>query len=316
MSDGNVVHGSIHRISRSRSKPLTDAPLVAFEYGTTKDAPSNSTIIFLGGLGDGLLTSKYVPTLAYRLPAHWRLIEPLLSTDYRQWGVSSLRDDVAEIVDLIQYFQQAEGKIVLLGHSTGCQMIFHYLLSPLQPNESDRPSVAGVILQGSVSDREALLMLMSKEEYEEVCGAAQAYVDAGRGQDVLPMKYSKKIFGGVTPVNADRMLSITSPGPEHIGEDDYFSSDFDDDRLKRTFGGLGAKHVRIAILLGQNDEFSPLDENGKIKLIDRWSKHLSGGGAVVDEVTGLVEGGTHTFKEGGLPVESLIARIKEFLSRT
>lgn len=315
MSHGDVFRGKIHRITRARSSALGDTPLVAFEYGAADAADSDSTIICLGGLGNGLLSVRYVARLAQSLPPHWRLIEPILNSSYRQWGVSSLSEDVTEITDLVHYFQNNQGKVVLLGHSTGCQMIFHYLLSPLATGERERPSLAGAILQGGISDREALLLLISRAAYDEVCSTAQAYVDAGRGNDVLPERYSKGIFGDTTPVNAKRMLSIASPGPDHAGEDDYFSSDFDDERLRKTFGSLGTKSTRFAFLLGQKDEFSPLDDTAKVQLLSRWSRHLKEGGAVVDEITGLIEQGSHSFKEGGRSEDELVDRVRAFLSR-
>ena len=66
---------------------------------------------------------------------------------------------------------------------------------------------------------------------------AQRYVREGKENDVLPNEATGMLFPA--PMSAKRYLSLISPGPEHAGEDDYFSSDFDDERLKGTFGKVG-----------------------------------------------------------------------------
>ena len=220
MAESSSHPGILHRIQRSTSKSNTGAPLIAFEHELGTD-PS-STLIFLGGLFDGLSTVSYVSALASRLTSGWRLVEPILSSSYRQWGISSLDDDVTEIADLVRHFKKTGSKIVLLGHSTGCQMIMHFLLNPLSRAEHGRQKVEGAILQASVSDREALVMLLSKDEYGDVCNTAQRYINDGMAGEVLPQHCTSNIFGGPTPITARRLISIASPGPDHAGEVGFF----------------------------------------------------------------------------------------------
>ena len=65
--------------------------------------------------------SPYVEHILNALPSSWALIEHTLSSSYRQFGIASLGEDVAEIAQLVEYFHQLRpnGKVVLLGHSTG-----------------------------------------------------------------------------------------------------------------------------------------------------------------------------------------------------
>ena len=177
--------GFLHSIPRPGPQPL-----VAFEH-FTHHANQKSTIIFLGGLGDGLLTVPYTQTLAALLPSHWRIVEPILGSSYSQWGISTLNDDVAEIAVLVRYFQATGGKVVLMGHSTGCQMIMHYLASPLKTGDDERPRIDGAILQGGVSDREGIVMVLDKDDYEGLNRLASKYVVDGRQADVLQISITK-----------------------------------------------------------------------------------------------------------------------------
>ena len=55
--------------------------LVAFEHAAPASATAPlHTLIFIGGLYDGLATVPYVPALASALPPSWRLAQILLSS--------------------------------------------------------------------------------------------------------------------------------------------------------------------------------------------------------------------------------------------
>ena len=247
--------------------------------------------------------------LAQALPDSYALIEVLLSSAYSGWGTSSLDVDVKEIAQCVAYFrkERPQGNIVLFGHSTGCQDVIHYLITGIS-----RPGIDGGILQGAVSDREALVMLIPPKEYEQSIKIAREYLEDGREGDCLPSNVTGTIFPG--PVSASRWLSLASPAPDHAGQDDYFSSDFDDERLKNSFGKAGSTGTPLCILCGDSDPFVPTHVD-KERLMESWIKHIKEGGGVADEGCGLIKGGTHTFKEKGQPLEDLIKRILSFLSR-
>ncbi len=314
MSSSSTHPGVLHRICTPSAPGKPIPALVAVEHvpSVQHNAPSSSknTLIFLGGLFDGLLTVPFVAPIVSALPSSWSLIEPTLSSAYRQWGFSSLGENVAEIARIVEYFRKLrpQGKVVLLGHSTGSQQVLHYLLSA-----TGLPPIDGGILQSSASDREAILMFLSQSEYDSTCKMAQSYVDEGRGEDVLPFGATKGIFTSA-PVSARRWLSLASPGPLHNGEDDCFSSDLDDERLAKTFGKVGKGGMRLMFLFGGEDQYVP-DTVDREKLVERWHHQVKQGGGIIDQGSGIVEEASHTLEEGGEGLEDLVARVLGFLKR-
>lgn len=281
---------------------------MAFDHCQSSESHPNKLIV-IGGLSDGLLTVPYIIPLAEALPDSYSLVEVLLSSAYDGWGTSSLGRDVLELAECVEYFRKLNPgrKIVLLGHSTGAQDVMHYIIS-----NGERPTVDGGILQAGVSDREAMVMLMGPEEYEKSIKIAQDYINDGRGEDCLPSNLTGVVFPG--PASAKRWISLASPGPDHLGEDDYFSSDFDEKRLGNIFGKAGSTKVPISILYGGQDPYVPTTVD-KAGLIGRWIGCIKKEGGIVDEDSGIIEGATHTLKEGGKPVEELKGRIIGFLNR-
>lgn len=276
MNPTNTYPGILHPIS---------PPLVAFEHRRNLQSQASNILIFLGGLSDGLLTVPYVPHIVSSLPPFWALIEPTLSSSYRQFGISSLGKDVAEIAQLVEYVQKLHpnGKVVLFGHSTGSQQVMHYCIAP-----GSRPKIHGAVFQAGISDREALTAFAPSDDYQSTCAVAQSYISDSRGEDILPFKLTSSFFQTV-PMSARRWISLASPGPAHEGEDDFFSSDFDDERLSRIFEPLGKMGKRITFLYSGSDQYvpSPID---KSKLVEKWHEHVKRGGGVVDEGSGVVRG--------------------------
>ncbi|KAI9738958.1 MAG: hypothetical protein M1818_005272 [Claussenomyces sp. TS43310] len=279
--------------------------LVAFERTRDPKNTSKSVLLWISGLGDGLLTVEYPTSIATALPADWSLAQVLLSSSYTGWGTSSVHKDVAELATCVEYFRSIKsGKIVLMGHSTGSQDVIEYLSAPGQ-----RPHVDGGILQAPVSDREALGFVMPAEVYEESVVIAKDMVAEGKGEEIVPTSVTQGVFGGVCC--ARRWLSLASPN--HDGDDDFFSSDLTDEQLKQSFGSLSAKSP-LCILYSENDEYVPPSVD-KEALVERWIEIAQSGTGGVDEVnSGIVKGGTHDMK--GAPndsVQDLVSRVIGFL---
>lgn len=281
---------------------------MAFEHGVPGVSRVH-TIIFIGGLGDGLLTVPYTTSLAKILPESWSLVEVLLGSSYAGWGVSSLDSDVKELSTCVAYFRslRPRGRIVLLGHSTGCQDVLHYLISADNP-----PGIDGGILQAPVSDREFMDFFLSPSILDGCVNMAREYIEDGRGDDVLPIKMTGNLFQ--TPISANRWLSLASPGPDHAGQDDYFSSDFDIERMRRTFGKAGSTRTRLSLLCGGSDEYVPPSVD-KHALIGKWLTHIKDGGGVIDDDAGIINGASHSLGEGGEPTEDLQRRVLGFIDR-
>lgn len=243
------------------------------------------------------------------LPTSYSAVEILLSSSYAGWGTSSLDEDVVQIAQCVKHFRnlRPNGKIVLMGHSTGSQDVIHYLVSGAQT-----PKIDGGILLSGISDREAFALALPKEIYDQSIRVAQEYIDDGRGGDCLPSSITASVFSG--PVSAKRWLSLMSPGPDHAGEDDYFSSDFDDDRLRGTFGKIGRTGTPVSILFGGSDEYVPVSVD-KEKLVSRWIKIIEDGGGKVDKDSGVIPEATHSLTDVGKPLEERLRRITGFLER-
>lgn len=161
----------------------------------------------------------------------------------------------------------------------------HYLTSP---GYSGRPKVDGGIIQGPVSDREAIKLEMDPEFYKSSCETAKAMLASGDGEEILPSKATKNFFPA--PISAQRWLSLASP--DHDGEDDYFSEDLSDEQLMKSFGSL-PKGTTLCILHSGEDEYvaKGLDKMG---LISRWIGVVKKGEGRVDEGnSGILEGATH-----------------------
>ena len=276
-----------------------------------KTSNPHNTLIFLSGLTDGFLTIPYFTTLLRVLPSSYSLVHPLLSSCYSGWGISSLDQDVEEIAPCVEYFKKTRpgGKIVLMGHSTGCQDVMHYLTSP---GANDRPKVNGAILQAPVSDREAIQMMMDSDAYDASVKTASDFVEMGCGDDCLPLSLTKG-FIPKTPVSAKRWLSLTSPAPGHLGEDDYFSSDLGTERLAGSFGRVGAMGVPLCIVFSGNDEGVPasVDKEGLVK---SWTNVVKETGGVISEGSGVVPGASHNLN--GNPeevVDDMLNRVRKLL---
>ncbi|KAH8808123.1 hypothetical protein F5884DRAFT_821561 [Xylogone sp. PMI_703] len=283
--------------------------LVAFEHTPNESTKTPKNILlFIGGLFDGLLTIPYPSKISDALPADWTLAEVILSSSYSGWGTASLAQDARQISQCVQYFRTIKsGKIVIMGHSTGCQDVMEYLTGP---GHEKRASVDGALIQAPASDREAMEMLLDPKILKESCLVAQAMVASGHGEEILPSRETASFFPA--PVCARRWLSLASPN--HDGEDDYFSSDLTDEQLMKSFGSLPAGSP-LCILYSGNDEYVPkwIDKN---KLIQRWIDISKKGNGKVDEkYTGVMEGATHNLD--GNPdevVHGLVNRVVGFLS--
>ncbi|KAK1021332.1 hypothetical protein LTR33_018487, partial [Friedmanniomyces endolithicus] len=118
------------------------------------------------------------------------------------WGTSSIAQDALDIAKIVAYFrslrpakgEKGRGKVVLMGHSTGCQDCMEYFVGA---NSSHRPAVEGVILQAPVSDREALGSAMSETALREANQVALKMCEEGREGDGLPNRLTRGVFGRI-----------------------------------------------------------------------------------------------------------------------
>ena len=110
-----------------------------------------------------------------------------LSSSYGGYGVSNLDTDAAELRLLALHLRQHHGSssLVLIGHSTGCQITVRYMQKrATDPASEDLPPVLGTVLQAAVSDREFLSRAEHRGEMERLAAAAETMVAAGKGPEI------------------------------------------------------------------------------------------------------------------------------------
>lgn len=297
-----VQSGQLHRYSKR---------LVAFEHTAAFGPPSKHILLWIGGLGDGLHTVSYPARLAQKLPPEWSLAQVLIRSSYNGWGTGSLERDTKDLEQCVNYFRKNKPNgvnIVCMGHSTGCQDLMEYLTGK---GCTKRAIINGAILQAPVSDREALIEGMEEEKIKRILATSREWVDTGRGGDVLPENVDAKFFGKASTVTAYRWHNLLSPG----GDDDYFSSDLSDEKLRATFGAI-KKESPLLILYSGSDENAPPSVDLKA-LTQKWMSFVKEGGGAVDEDNGgVVPEAHHNLEEDDDDVlDDLCGRVCRFLSK-
>lgn len=250
----------------------------------------NHQVIFIGGLTDGLLATDYLEPLSLVLEVEkWSLVQPLLSSSYTGYGISSLEQDALELDQLISYLinkQNSEG-VILLGHSTGCQDIVHYM----RTNFACSKAVSGVILQAPVSDREYRATL---PETAEMIDLAAKMISEGREMDLMPREANQD-----APITAYRYHSLCA----YMGDDDMFSSDLSEDQLRQRLGHMSTTQCQVIFSMG--DEYVP-EHVDKRALLDRLCRALGGAEKVE------IEWGNHALSNR---VQEAVRAIVDFVKR-
>lgn len=258
---------------------------VAFKTGDYKQQ-----LIFIGGLTDGFLATQYLEPLASALDKEkWSLVQFLLSSSYSGYGISSLKEDAMELDQLISYFinkEDSEG-VILLGHSTGCQDIVHYM----RTNAACSRAVRSAILQAPVSDREFRATL---PETAHMIDLASKMISEGRGSDLMP-----RVANLDSPITAYRYHSLCA----YMGDDDLFSSDLSDDQLKQRLGHMS--NTPCQVIFSMADEYVP-DYVDKKALVNRLCRAMGGAEKVE------IEWGNHSLSNR---VEEAVQAIMNFVKR-
>ncbi|KAH8668472.1 putative siderophore biosynthesis lipase/esterase [Xylariales sp. PMI_506] len=323
--------------------------LVTFEY-TSSTVRKPHSILFVGGLGDGLATTSYTADLVRALqPTEWSLFTLTLTSAYQSWGLGHLDRDTDEIAECIRYIKEykkekfGDGKLVLMGHSTGSQCVIHYLSQP-NPHTSKpafdpylehvkRSPLDGAIMQAPVSDREAILWVLAhgfgdktpaemKPVFEKMLALAKEADSKKSEYDIiLPLELTSQIYPSNTPISARRFLSLVSPdSPESPGEDDLFSSDLSDEQLGKTFGAIqkgGLLKSKLMVLISGADQSVP-DWVDKENLLVRWRKATDHNGEfqIWDQVhTGVIPNASHALSndDQAEPRKFLVGRVLGYL---
>ncbi|EAQ91032.1 hypothetical protein CHGG_02967 [Chaetomium globosum CBS 148.51] len=288
--------------------------------------PQNA-LIFIGGLGDGPHTIPYPRHLAAHLlttPAlpdtdRYAVFEARLSSAFAGFGTASLAQDARELAGLVRYLRGGCGssgsgggggggrgmrRVVLMGHSTGCQDCLAYAGALRDGGEGwEGVEVDGLILQGPVSDREAIgdggRMRGKVKASLEVAGRL---VREGKGDVVMDREVMPKGWRD-GPVTAYRWASLAGVG----GDDDYFSSDLPDSKLAEIWGKL---EQPVLIVPSEKDEWVPA-EIDVMGLVKKWKSFCRPG--IASELSGLIPGANHRV-DNDAGQEWLADRVARFLA--
>lgn len=326
--------------------------LTAFEFRSGQ-TPKPHSILFVGGLGDGLATTSYLADLVTALEATpWSLFSLNLTSSYQAWGLGHLDRDTDEIAQCLRYIkeyktsQAGSGLTVLMGHSTGSQDVLHYLSSanphtkpsPFDPDleHITRPAIDGAIMQAPVSDRECIFWVLehgwlgktpteTRKIYDEVVAIAKDKTSQQSSfDDILPLSLTSQIgYSATTPLSARRFLSLVSPeSPLAPREDDMFSSDLGDEQLSKTFGLVRERELlkgKLLVLSSGADQSVPswVDKDA---LLARWRQVADGQGGPPfwdEQFSGVVPNASHALSndDQAEPRKDLNRRVLGFLTK-
>ena len=212
----------------------------------------------MGGLTDGLIGIDYCTPLSGSLQSvGFSLIQPIFSSSYLSYGISSLAQDSKELDYLLKYLvQNGVQQIFLMGHSTGCQDILYW--SKHGGYQESLKQLKGVILQAPVSDRFSKEMEIGIERLSDLLNQATNL----RSCDAfMPPSCNNGI-----PITPERFESLYAVG----GEYDLFSIDVDDKVWKENFNSLT---VPTLVFYGEADEYVPFNEQHSMQLVrEKFSK--------------------------------------------
>ncbi len=190
-----------------------DKKLCAFESISNHigDLEEIFTIVNIGGMGDGLLALPWTNALVNKCSSYElkhkskvTVVQPLLSSSNGQWGVHSLSEDSEELSSLFIKLQSiCPRKIILIGHSTGCQNILNFTQSHLE--NTSQYGIAAAILQSPIPDR-MYLATAYPDKWHEMASWAQSHQD----DEIYP-----SMVCGV-PISAYRLRSLLVPGATTI----------------------------------------------------------------------------------------------------
>jgi hypothetical protein len=229
----------------------------------------------LGGLSDGLFPVPYTTALSEMLCKQhqqedqqtWSLIQPIFSSSYTGFGHGNLDNDVIEIDELVQYimtYRNCQQKIILIGHSTGCQQIVHYLKYGIQRNKINM-----AVLQAPVSDREAATIW---NHDTSTCWNAEVhietlngYIELSRRMKIIEQRGNEMMPRDAfwAPITANRYYDLMSKG----GTDDYFSSDYTDIELQNRLSHISELHDtlrHVIVAYSGSDEYVPKHVDTKV----------------------------------------------------
>ncbi|KKF95411.1 hypothetical protein CFO_g2233 [Ceratocystis platani] len=283
------------------------ANICAYESGPQK---AENAIVLIAGRGGGPHTMSVANEISKALLSApelgYSLFEVRMRSSLGTYGSFGTAEDIEDISALVEYLRKlGREKIVLLGHSTGCQDIIKYSML-----KDKVPSVDGFILQGPISDREAFEHVLVKRDEMDSYHKALEYAKLAAhdaqyraGDDILgwmPRWFMPEVIRN-TPFTISRFHSLLNVG----GGDDLFSSDLSSKAVSKVWTSLAKPAM---VLHSGKDELVP-DFVNKEELISEWK---AAAGSKVSDLSGVIPDADHVISESG-PAAWFCDRVVKFL---
>ncbi|KAK8081520.1 hypothetical protein PG996_000301, partial [Apiospora saccharicola] len=239
------------------------------------------------GLGDGPHTVPYARAIARELEENhgelgFSVFELKMRSSFSGYKFSCLANDVADIAELVRYLRGlGREKIVLMGHSTGCQGLMEYAATSGDP-------VDGYILQAPCSDREASLIgkgSEGKKKLEEIVSIAKDMISSGKGDH--PMSHDHLSGDYDRPMSARRFYALYAED----GEDNYFSSNLSNEAASRFW----KKFEKPLLVLHSGIDRYVDPSMDKQAQIDGWKALCNPG--IASDLSGVIPGAGHSVRQ-------------------
>ncbi|KAI3625867.1 hypothetical protein CBS9595_001228 [Malassezia furfur] len=240
-------------------------PLPYFET----NAHHPNKFVFLAGLTDTIGVVPYLPRLAEVLnKLQYSLVQPIKGSDMGGFGLSSLEGDAQETAQLIEHLttraqHPRKGRLVVMGHSTGCQDVVHLLSqerSLSRNGGNPKIHVDGGILQAPASDYD-YFQANKTEQDAKLLALSEKMIAEQRGDALLPrdgVPAKPTSHDGRGPGNSDAVLrpAFTAYRYQSLngarGDDDFFSDDLTDEQIYAALHPA-LTHAPLLMLIGEKD---------------------------------------------------------------
>ena len=227
----STISGELVRLSAENKN------ILAFiSVNSERSFPPNA-LVLIPGLSDGMMSMNYTVALnSALLSIDYSLVQVNLSSSFLQFGLHTLATDVHELSVVVRYLKDTckFKRLILLGHSTGCQDSLYFLKHSPYAEE-----VNAVILQGAISDRDGITTL---ENSSQLLAEAKSLSNRGIEDALLGSLYDG------APITVRRCLSLAG----RLTPDDMFSNDLTTEELTPI---LAPVTVPILLCYSEGDEY-------------------------------------------------------------
>lgn len=192
------------------------------------------------------------------------LIQPILRSSYRQFGISTLDSDAEDLYQLVS--KLSSKRVILIGHSSGCNGILHFVhrfLPTLCSEEADmiRGKICGIVLQGAVSDRQYIVSVLGETKATQFLETSKALISSGQAHSIMPAEAVP--MEPIVPITAKRFYSLLQ------GDDEMFSTDKNESIMFSV-----SETLPILVFISDKDEYVPHNQVNQSSVVSFFSKIL------------------------------------------